>query len=152
MLSGYRETGTQLFSLALELALKSDDESLNNNVCWSGSLHGMGGMVLPACERAIKLAPQTLKTLYADSRGLARALTGNAPGAIEDFKNGLEAARQLEWSKDYLEKRQQWIEALEKGEDPFKDPTTLMALRTERQCSCAPPSPADSNEHGTTIE
>jgi regulator of sirC expression with transglutaminase-like and TPR domain len=69
--------------------------------------------VLYACENAVKLIPN--HGVMHDSRGLARALTGNPKGAIEDFE------AYLKWSikDDAKGKRQKWIEALRKGENPF---------------------------------
>ena len=39
--------------------------------------------VMPACERAIALDPEN--PFAHESRGLAQALLGNTPAAIEDF-------------------------------------------------------------------
>ncbi len=55
-----------------------------NTLCWFGSLWGYATAVLDACERAVELAPENGD--YHDSRGLARALTGDYEGAIEDFE------------------------------------------------------------------
>jgi Flp pilus assembly protein TadD len=38
---------------------------------------------MSACEKAVALAPKNGE--FRDSRGIARALTGNKQGAIEDF-------------------------------------------------------------------
>ena len=57
-----------------------------------------------------------------DSRGLARALTGNFQGAILDFKFYIENSK----SNDIVE-RQQWITELEAGKNPFT-PEVLSAL------------------------
>jgi regulator of sirC expression with transglutaminase-like and TPR domain len=40
---------------------------------------------MDACERAVALAPDDGQ--IRDSRGLARAMTGNIEGAIEDFSS-----------------------------------------------------------------
>lgn len=50
-----------------------------------------------------------------DSRGLARALTGDTQAAIEDFQAF------VDWTNNDEQKaqRQRWIEALRAGEDPF---------------------------------
>ena len=52
-----------------------------------------------------------------DSRGLARALTGDIEGAIIDFQV------YVEWTSNKEEKtqRQEWIKALQAGENPFTD-------------------------------
>ncbi|MDJ0689527.1 MAG: hypothetical protein QNJ41_13555 [Xenococcaceae cyanobacterium MO_188.B32] len=59
-----------------------------------------------------------LKVGSLDSRGLARALTGNIQGAIDDFQEYVKSPHRAE---RYKSKRQQWIEALKKGENPFTD-------------------------------
>ncbi len=54
-----------------------------------------------------------------DSRGLARALTGDIEGAIEDFQAFVEwADNRTEYEKRKAQ-RQQWIKALQAGENPF---------------------------------
>jgi hypothetical protein len=80
-----------------------------------------------ACENAVALEP--LNVRFRDTRGLARALTENYPGAIEDFQVYV---RWGSWGKDEqpeeaLRKRQNWIQELEAGRSPF-DEATLQAL------------------------
>ena len=96
-------------------------------ICRLGSLDGQAGLVLPACGRAVELQPEHGK--YYDGRGLARALTGDYAGAIEDFEFYLEWGQDQE-PEDYLSKRWGWIEQLEAGENPF-DQQTLNDLRGE---------------------
>ncbi len=55
-----------------------------NPLCWFGSIYRHAEQVLFACEKAVELA--TDEATYLDSRGLARALTGDSQGAIEDFQ------------------------------------------------------------------
>jgi hypothetical protein len=63
-----------------------------------------------------------------DSRGLARALTEDCPGSIEDFRDYV-AWLQNHGGSDYeINQRQFWISELEIGRNPF-DETTLMELR-----------------------
>jgi hypothetical protein len=68
--------------------------------------------------------------MYRDSRGLARALTGNTTGAIEDFAAFVDYARGDTEYADYGERRQGFIDDLAAGVDPFDRPT-LESLRTE---------------------
>ncbi|MCG8368194.1 MAG: hypothetical protein MJA27_33290, partial [Pseudanabaenales cyanobacterium] len=77
--------------------------------------------VIFACEKAIALNPQNGDII--DSRGLARALTGDTQGAIADFKVF------VAWTseEDSKAQRQAWIEALEQGENPFT-PEVLESL------------------------
>ena len=86
-----------------------------NSLCWFGSIYRKASQVLFACDNAVTLEPKSggIK----DSRGLARALTGNTQGAIEDFQ----AFIQWEDNEQYKAKRQKWIEVLQAGQDPFTD-------------------------------
>jgi hypothetical protein len=84
-----------------------------NTLCWDGSLQGYTKQVMFACEKAVALAPN--KGHYRDSRGVARALTGNTKGAIEDFQAF------IAWTdnKEYKSQRQRWVNALRAGQNPF---------------------------------
>jgi hypothetical protein len=85
-------------------------------LCWVGSFSGAASEVLGACEQTVNgVEGEESKAISRDSRGLARALTGNIAGAIEDFQAF------VDWTPDEEKKaqRQQWIEALQKGENPF---------------------------------
>ena len=83
-----------------------------------------------ACEQAVELAPDDQKNFYRDSRGVARALTGNLTGASEDFRAYLEWAPAHEESETLISKRQHWLRELEAGRNPF-DAATLEALRKD---------------------
>ncbi len=93
-----------------------------NALCWFGSLWGHAAEVLAACERAVALAPE--HGGIADSRGLARALTGDVAGAIADFQTF------VAWVTDEQLRTQRlgWIEALRAGQNPFTD-EVLVQLR-----------------------
>lgn len=95
-----------------------------NQLCWYGSLRGYAADVLEACDTAVSLAPENLNIL--DSRGLARALTGDTAGAIDDFKAFVEQ------TDDEVRKfqRQGWIDSLNDGENPFT-PDVLRLLFLE---------------------
>ena len=103
-----------------------------SDVCWFGALNGRARQVLSFCEQAIELKPDGV---YAhDSRGLARALAGNAPGAIADFSfvlKWLEAQNTGPSSPPVedpdVEDRTAWIKALKAGKNT-PDPATLMSL------------------------
>jgi hypothetical protein len=104
-----------------------------NLLCWEGALYGFANEVIDACEQAVMMGLFISKNEFRDSRGLARAMTGNYTGAIEDFES------YVLWSKSTFEndmykkrgyKREQWIEALKGGRNPF-DPATLEDLRKE---------------------
>ena len=96
-------------------------------LCWFGSIYGSAKDVLFACEKAVKLASAKDKTGYRDSEGLAKALTGDSQGAISDFQSYVDDPQQDAKSKL---KRQQWIKALKKGQNPFT-PEVLEQLKNE---------------------
>lgn len=97
-----------------------------NTLCWLGSLSGHAADVIDACERAVELAPN--EGWIRDSRGFARALTGDYAGAIEDFEFYVEWSKENERYERYGSKREPWIAELEAGRNPF-DAETLEALR-----------------------
>jgi hypothetical protein len=100
---------------------------------------------MPACDKAVALAPENKKVSYQDSRGVARTLAGNYQGAIEDLdaylkqnKTDLEEAKSQEDTvtlpqeynavlteplieqaksrvKRQISQRQRWIDALRNG-------------------------------------
>ncbi|NER98476.1 MAG: tetratricopeptide repeat protein [Symploca sp. SIO1B1] len=85
-----------------------------NSLCRYGSLRGYAADVMFACEKAVELEPDNGD--IRDSRGLARALTGDREGAIEDFQAF------INWSGSSNEKksqRQDWIDTLGAGKNPF---------------------------------
>lgn len=84
-----------------------------NQLCWNGSLWGHAADVMAECERAVSLAPGDGG--IRDSRGLARALTGDVAGAIADF----EAFVALAGGDRARAQRQDWIVALQSGKNPF---------------------------------
>ena len=127
-LIGDRAGAEKFFREALDAVLQTKDYEGNNYVCWMGSVNRFAKLVKPACEKAIELAPDpSTKRLFQDSRGLARALTGDTAGAIEDFTTALESVKA---NPDLLPHRENWIAALKEGRDPFND-AMLKMLRTE---------------------
>jgi tetratricopeptide (TPR) repeat protein len=84
-----------------------------NSLCWDGSLQGHASDSMLACEKAVALAPDN--GAIRDSRGLARAITGNTKGAIEDFQAYINSTEDKE---DKIQ-RQRWINALRAGKNPF---------------------------------
>jgi len=95
-----------------------------NLLCWRGSLWGRAAEVMEACERAVALAPDNGN--IRDSRGLARALTGDRAGAIDDFEAYVARTR----SDRGRAQRLDWIAALRSGENPFTA-EVLDALREQ---------------------
>ena len=88
-----------------------------NQLGWYGSLHGRAADVMFACEKAVELEPEDGN--LRDTRGLARALTGNTAGAIEDFKAFIATVEGREDMQPFKAKRQQWVTALQNGGKPF---------------------------------
>ena len=82
-------------------------------LCRQGSLKKQAAEVMFACEKAVKLSPNDGN--IRDSRGLARALTGDYKGAIEDFEAYI---KQIDINKA---QRQGWVKDLKAGKNPFTD-------------------------------
>jgi tetratricopeptide (TPR) repeat protein len=94
-----------------------------NELCWYGSLQNRAADVLFAGEKAVELEPHNGS--YRETRGLAKALTGDIPGAIEDFQAALDSGL---FEGERKQQRQHWLDALRAGENPFT-PEELAALR-----------------------
>jgi WD40 repeat protein len=92
-----------------------------NSICWNGSLKEYAIKVLDSCEKAVALSPNDAG--IRDSRGVARAMTGNYQGAIADFQafvDSLDAKQTITpQEKEHKERRQRWIRALQAGKNPF---------------------------------
>ncbi|WP_448266408.1 nSTAND1 domain-containing NTPase [Nostoc sp. DSM 114159] len=84
-----------------------------NSLCWVGSLRGYAANVMFACEKAVRLEPED--TNSQNSRGLARALTGNTQGAIEDFEAFITSTNDEQQKAQH----QGWVNALRSGKNPF---------------------------------
>jgi WD40 repeat protein len=114
---------------ALERAQELDSARVTgadwNYPCWYGSLGGYARLVLPSCERAVRLSSGAFG--IRDSRGLARALTGDRSGAIEDFSVYIDSAKS--WRS--TAHRRAWVQALQVGASPFTT-KLLDSLRNER--------------------
>jgi len=133
-LGGDSAHAEELFEKAVRAAIQTNQAQEANQVCWLGSLDGFATIVKPACERAVELALESDKGNFEDSRGLARALTGDWGGAIEDFAAEVKSIRAQPdlggISEDIVRRREDWIAALKEGRNPF-DKELLNLLRTE---------------------
>ena len=89
-----------------------------NTLCWNGSLYGSAAEVMDACEKAVAKEPKN--AVYRDSRGLARALTGDTAGAISDFQFFLDSPSANNYG-DYNVRLQKWIDDLRAGQNPFTE-------------------------------
>jgi len=105
-----------------------------NMVCWFGGVLGRADEVLDACERAVEADP--LHGGNRDSRGLALATAraGDRQRALGDFGAYVEWAGKHNRPDDEIERRRQWIDALENDRDPF-DATTMKWLRDSEESS-----------------
>ncbi|MEH2180948.1 eIF2A-related protein, partial [Nostoc sp.] len=104
------------YTAALKLAPKAKiPADFWNILCWGGSLQKQAADVLPACEKAVALAPEDGR--IRDSRGLARALTGDTQGAIEDFEAYIAQTQ----DKNSKAQRQRWVKDLGAGKNPFTE-------------------------------
>ena len=95
-----------------------------HTLCRQGSLRKQANLVIFACEKAVKLQPDSGS--IRDSRGLARAITGDNQGAIADFKAYIATVD----DKDTKARRQRWVKELRAGKNPFTD-AELEKLRGE---------------------
>lgn len=120
--SGRIEQVLDLLSQFEQLQAPIMDADILNDVCWNGSLWGYASQVLDICEQAVRLEPDNAD--IRDSRGLARALTGDFEGAILDFQYFVEHSS----DSDAVAKRKQWILELQKGNNPFT-PEVLDSLK-----------------------
>jgi hypothetical protein len=111
-----------------------------DGLCWNGAIWGHVRDVLNACGQAVAAAPNDGNAR--DSRGLARALTGDRMGAIDDF------AFYIDWLKALLltsqptegeranteasiALREHWVAELQAGRNPFGE-AQLQELRDVR--------------------
>ncbi len=108
-------------ALSAYSAAQGLDARLNSSVrfwyglCWYGGLWGHADAVLFACDQAVALAPRDPETR--EARGLARAMTSDYAGAIEDLEQSAAHARSNESRTQWLS----WIGALRAGQNPFTD-------------------------------
>lgn len=121
--------GLQFFAALNELNLAEQVLAYNwNSICWFGSLWNQGEEVLEICELAVQM--DETNGGIRDSRGLARALSGDLRGAIEDFTYFIDWYSQYDPDSSDITLRREWIQALEAGNNPF-DAATLEELRQE---------------------
>ncbi|MBD2295236.1 pentapeptide repeat-containing protein [Anabaena sphaerica FACHB-251] len=102
-------------ALSIDPNLQISAESWNI-LGWFGTLHGDPADVIYACENAVASEPED--KIWQDSRGLARALTGNLTGALTDFQSAVDS-NALDYSEVDKQRRLRWIEALKAGLNPF---------------------------------
>lgn len=97
-------------------ALRSQSPFYLNDLCWHGTLVGYARAFLPICDKAVELTPASGSIL--DSRGVARGATADLAGAAADFRAAL-AARDSPFTADERALRENWLETLGRGVNPF---------------------------------
>ena len=117
------EQGAIREALAAFEAAQASDSNLEiaaaswNSLYWDGSLAGFATDVMAAYERAVALEPD--HGGIRDSRGVARALTEDYPGAISDFQQYLEWGPKNGQSEEQIRQRRDWIRMLQANQNPF---------------------------------
>ncbi|MDV3347970.1 hypothetical protein QGP82_04660 [Leptothoe sp. LEGE 181152] len=96
--------------------------------CASGSIYGLAEKVLGLCEHAVKLTPDFQKHWPRSFRGLARAQIGDTNGALSDWEFVLKSEDALDDYPEYFNNASDWVETLQKGENPFT-PEVLAELK-----------------------
>jgi hypothetical protein len=128
------------FGEALKWAEETENGELNNGICWEGTLRGFADTVQAACERALELEPN--QGSFLDSRAVNRGARGDREGAAEDLRSLLDWAEGQPSPPSWVERRRDWLDALERGESPF-DEEMLRSLALEelqRQLEVETPS------------
>jgi WD40 repeat protein len=114
-------------SLAEAQKIGDTDEigvELWSRVGWLGTIWGESGDFLYASDQAVARDPSW--PAARDTRGVARALSGQLAGALEDFEAFVKTAE----AGELKSRRLRWIDALKKGQNPFTR-EELQALRQE---------------------
>jgi len=125
-----RQTGAVLHSTeaVIDTVIAFSDAETNSDVCWAGSLNGMSGLVMPACEVAVEFEPDV--SYNHEGRGLAHALMGDFTEARSDFETAIEKAEEFGDGEDRIPMWQEWVQHLDEGRNPF-DEKLLQELRDE---------------------
>jgi TonB family protein len=101
----------------------SSSSAIWSALCRHGSLWGYAQDVIGLCDRWVALNPSAVRAR--DARGVARALTGDYPGAITDFQ----AVVNVSTSDPERVERTAWIRALRAGRNPLT-PDVIEQLRS----------------------
>ena len=114
----------------LERAEQADPDSagVQNALCWFLGLSGSPQQALPHCDRAVGLDDSGNSN---DSRGLTLALLGRPQEAAIEFENflaRLEVNNPSAYAQ-YAPSRREWVETLERGDDPFDEATLRQLLQ-----------------------
>lgn len=116
-LNGETDAAAALLAKAVASSVEMNNAPLSDALCRSGALALLAEVVLPACDYAVSIDSEY--GFYYDSRGIARALAGEAEGAVEDFRAFVAWSAEHEPDDSARTQRESWIEALQAGENPF---------------------------------
>jgi hypothetical protein len=145
-----------LFSVAATWSQHVTDENALINLCQYGALYGFAEVVMPACDRLADANDNRWN--YPLTRSYARAMSGDLAGAAEDLKASLVRLRQLsDWGvelefpplDDAIQERENWLAALQAGENPYAAEATLATLRERLEAIAAPPQTDTAPEEAT---
>ena len=100
---------------ALDLRLVVSSQTWNK-ACWAGALWGYPAEAMEACDKAVTLSGRPPMRF---GRGVARALTGDIDGAIEDLEAYISPGENWRPSDRQRAQPLEWIAALRRGENPF---------------------------------
>ena len=95
-------------------------------LCWYGTLWEQAAEVLWTCDQVVAIAPR--QAWAREARGIARALTGDSRGAIDDLS--AVAARAM--SEQERSERLAWVASLRAGQNPFTA-AVLASLRSRER-------------------
>ena len=127
--SGDVKTVRRFFTEATRLDPSLEITAENwDTLCWYGSLWGHAAEVLDACDKSVSLAPREER--YREARGVARALVGDYPGALEDLRVYVKQSQGSGYQKADFRVHEDWIQKLEANQNPF-DAKTLKELRAK---------------------
>ncbi|NTU49877.1 MAG: CHAT domain-containing protein, partial [Desulfobulbaceae bacterium] len=126
------QASAELHKMMLPWVLAMKNPWPSGVICATGSMSGFAAVVMPACEDSVSYANPKWKGYFQNDRGIARALTGDTAGAMEDLEAAVEWLKYNDMYDFYGERREAWIRKLEDGENPF-DTATLEDLWNESQ-------------------
>lgn len=95
------------------------------HLCWYGSLWHYAENVMSMCDWLVAMHPGSERAR--DARGVARALTGDFRGAIDDFQQVVAAST----SEQVREERAEWIRLLRDRENPITSDVIVRLRETE---------------------
>ncbi|MCB8945893.1 MAG: tetratricopeptide repeat protein [Ardenticatenaceae bacterium] len=126
------------------VAIRADDPSVLNNLCWDYAITEQPELALPYCEQSIALEPDPSSL---DSRGLAYGLMGDYEAAIADFEAVVaDLADVLDPELAAIrDQRAGWIEKMQNNQNPFT--AAVMAELRGEEPPPPPPPPVTTTDN-----